>query len=281
MIKIKKIKKIRIMKSLTFIAIVCVAAIFTGCKEDDDPIDIINPVITLTSPVDGASQIAGTPTTLAFSANSANGLKRVVVKFKSATGTETTKFDTALTSQPQDFGFSRNYTVGPVGTETYTISVTDKNDKIETKSVNIKSITGFEAEDFGSYFHILGTKPGGFDLVKLEQRVVTDSDNDKDMENSDAASVFTGGWMAKNSTLFVKASGFDYSTGTIIDAKQIYASGTPSASVLAPANGDMYIAKIRGMESYAVIKIISNETLNDECGCANKGKLTFNIKKSI
>lgn len=266
----------------TFImAAICLASIFTGCKDEDDPIIEPNPVIAVTSPTDGASQISGTSVNLAFAVNSSNGLKKIVVKFKSATGNETTKFDTTLGSQPTTFNFSRNYTVGSIGTETYTIVVTDKKDNIETKSVNIKSITGFAAEDFGTFFHILGSNPGAFDIVKGEQRVITDSDNDKDMVNTNGAGVFTGGWMAKNSTMFVKAVGFDYSSGTVNEAKNIYAAGSPNATVSTPLNGDIYISKLRGTETYVIIKIIANEPTNDECGCTNKGKLTFNFKKSL
>ncbi len=262
-------------------AVVTVASIFTGCKDDDDPTIDPGTTITVTSPLDGASHISRTTVNLAFTANSSNGLKKVVVKFKSATGTETTKFDTTLSTQPSDFNFARNYIVGSIGTETYTITVTDKKDNIETKSVNIKSITGFEAEDFGTFFHILGSKPGAFDLVKGEQRVITDSNDDKDMENSSTVGVFTGGWFAKNSTLYVKTLGFDYNTGTINEAKSIYAAGSPNGTVTAPLDGDVYVAKLRGTDTYAIIKVITNEPLNDECGCTNKGKLIFNFKKSI
>jgi len=38
---------------------------------------------------------------------------------------------------------------------------------------------------------------------------------------------------------------------------------------------------LRGTDTYAIIKIISNDLMNDECGCSNKGKLTFNFKKSL
>lgn len=264
-----------------FTAVVSMASLFSSCKEEDpDPI-VAKPVIEVSSPVDGASQISGTTTNLSFTANSANGLKKVVVKFKSATGTETTKFDSTLTTQPTSFTFSRNFTVGPIGTETYTIVVTDKKDNIETKSVNIKSITGFAVEDFGTFFHILGSNPGAFDLVKGEQRVISDSDNDKDMVNTSSSGVFTGSWVSKNSTLFVSAPTFNYTSGTINEAKNIYAAGSPSASVSNPTNGSIYIAKLRGSETYVVVKAIANDPTNDECGCVNKGKLTFNFKKSL
>jgi len=262
-------------------SIVSVATIFTGCKDEDDPMIDPGTVIVVTSPIDGASQVSRTTVNLAFTANSSNGLKKVVVKFKSATGAETTKFDTTLSSQPSDFNFSRNYTVGTIGTETYTIIVTDKKDNIETKSVNIKSITGFEVEDFGTFFHILGSKPGAFDLVKGEQRVITDSNNDKDMENTSPVGLFTGGWMAKNNTMFVKTLGFDYNTGTINEAKSIYAAGSPTATVTLPLDGEVFVAKLRGTDTYVIIKVIANEPTNDECGCTNKGKLTFNFKKSL
>jgi len=269
------------MKTLTaLMAFTIFATVFTGCKEDDPKVEPAT-VIAVTSPTDGASQISGTTITLAFTANSDNGLKRVVVKFKSATGSEITKFDTLLTTQPTGFSFSRNYTVGSIGSETYTISVTDKKDNIETKSVNVKSITGFDAELFGKFYHILGTNPGAFDLVRNEARIITDTDMDKDLVNNDGAGVFTGGWIAKNSTMFVKAVGFNYNTGTSNDARNVYAAGSPKSNIALPVNGEIFIAKLRGTDTYAIIKIISNDLMNDECGCSNKGKLTFNFKKSL
>lgn len=226
-----------------FATVISMTSLFSSCKEEDpDPI-VTKPAIEVSSPVDGTSQVSGTTTNLSFTANSTNGLKKVVVKFKSATGLETTKFDSTLTTQPTSFTFSRNYTAGPIGTETYTIVITDKKDNIETKSVNIKSITGFAVEDFGTFFHILGSNPGAFDLVKGEQRVISDSDNDKDIVNTNSSGVFTGSWIAKNSTLFVSAPGFNYTGGTINEAKDIYAAGSPNASVSNPTNGSIYIAK--------------------------------------
>ncbi len=265
-------------------AVISMTTAFTSCKKKDtvvDPPPVVKTVITVTSPTDGASQISGTGFVLAFGANSDNGLKRVVVKFKSATGIETTKFDTALTAQPTSFNFSRNYIVGSVGTETYTISVTDKKDNIETKSINVKSITGFANEAFGKFYHILGSYAGAYDLDKSVERSIADADADKDMSNNDAAGVFTGGWEAKNSTMYVKSSTFNYTNGTSYDAKNDYAAGTPSNKVTTPVNGDIYIAKLRGVDTYIVIKIIANETLNNECGCSNKGKLSFNFKRTL
>jgi len=284
MIKLFNKTKFEMNKKMKFLSIVMVvaafASVFSSCEKDDDTNDP-ETVIAVTSPTDGGSQVSGTTIPLTFTANSDNGLKRVVVKFKSAIGVEVTKLDTLLAAQPTAFSFSRNYTVGSVGTETYTISVTDKKDNIVTRSVNVKSITGFDVELFGKFYHILGTKIGAYDLIKNEERIITDSDNDKDMVNNDVAGVFTGGWVAKNSTLFVKANGFNYNTGTINDAKNVYSAGLPKNNMALPVNGDIYVAKLRGTETYAIIKIIANDLLNDECGCTNKGKLTFNFRKSL
>lgn len=271
------------VKHLTFaLAAITFVSAFTGCKKDEvPPVVVTNPVISVASPTDGDSKISGSTVTLAFTANTDNGLKRVVVKYKASNGIEVTKFDTVLVSQPNSFTFSRNYTVGQIGTETYTITVTDKKDNIQTKSVNIKSITGFAEETFGKFYHILGSNPGAFDLAKSEARQNSDADADKDMVNNDAAATFTGGWEAKNSTLFVRTATFNYSTGTVIDAEKAYAAGTPDSKVATPVAGDIYIARLRGSNTYVAIKIIANEILNDDCGCTNKGKLTFNLKKSL
>ncbi len=259
------------------------ALVLTGCKKKDDPTPpiAINPVIIVTSPVDGESKIAGTTLTLAFTANTDNGIKRVVIKYKSATGSEVVKLDSIIVAQPTSFAFSRNYTVGGIGTESYTLVVTDKKDNIQTKSLNIKSITGFADETFGKFYHILGSNSGAFDLMKSESRSSTDADADKDMVNTDASAAFTGSFTAKNLTMFVKSLTFNYSSGTTIEAANAYAAGTPSSTVTTPVNGDIYIAKLRNNNTYVVVKIIANEASNNECGCTNMGKLTFNLKKSL
>ncbi len=258
------------------------ALVLTGCKKDDPTPEVVtSPVIVLTSPVDGESKISGTTLTLAFTANTDNGIKRVVIKYKSATGSEIVKLDSIIVAQPTSFAFSRNYTVGAIGTESYTMVVTDKKDNIQTKSINIKSITGFADETFGKFYHILGSNSGAFDLMKSESRLGSDADADKDMVNTDATTVFSGAFTAKNLTMFVKSATFNYNNGTTIEAANEYASGTPSATVSLPVNGDIYIAKLRNTNTYVIVKIIANEPTNDECGCTNKGKLTFNLKKSL
>jgi hypothetical protein len=271
-------------RNFTFVmAAFSLLAIFTGCKKTEDEIVnvITNPVITVASPTDGESKISGSKMTFAFAANTDNGIKRVVIKYKPSGGAEVTRLDTALGTQPNSFSFSREYTVGAIGTETYTIMVTDKKDNVQTKSVNVKSSTGFADETFGKFYHILGSSPGAFDLAKSEQRLNADADADKDMMNTDASGTFTGGWEAKNSTMFVKSLTFNYSNGTTIEAEQAYAAGTPTAKVTTPLIGDIYIAKLRNTNTLVVIKVVSSEPLNEECGCSNKGKLTFNLKKSL
>ncbi len=263
------------------VAAFVIMAAFSSCKKDKDPEVVTRPSLVISSPADGQSRVSGSTITLAFAANTDNGLKRVVIKYKSSMGTEVTKLDSILVAQPNSFSFSRNYTVGAIGTETYTIQITDKKDNVETKSVNVKSSTGFDEEKFGKFSHILGTNPGAFDLVTSEQRLNADADAEKDMQNTDATPTFTGGWEAKNATLFVKSLTFNYNNGTSIEAAKAYAAGTPDAKVTTPVNGDIYIAKLRGSETYVVIKVIANELLNDECGCTNKGKLTFNSKKTL
>lgn len=283
MIKTKKITSLRTPKGLSItLAIICLVTIFTGCKDDDDPIVETKPVITVTSPSDGASTISRDNIALTFNVKSDNGLKRVTVKFKSATGSEQTVFDTTFNnSQPESFDYNKNFMVGDVGTETYTISATDRKDNSESKSINIKSITGFSAEDFGTIFHTLGTKNGAYDLLKSEQKAISDNSADKDMENTNFAGEFNGAWISKNGTMFVKAPAFDINTGTINEAKILYAAGTPKVDVYTPKVNDIYVAKLRGTEVYTVIKVISIAPTNDECGCTNKGKITFSFKKSL
>ena len=272
-------KNIKILTlCLTFLSI---SSFFVGCKDEDDPITPANPAITITSPIDGDTAVSGSTINLKFSVTSGNGIKKIVVKYKPANGVETNKFDSTFASSPANYSFSRSYKVGPIGTETYTIVITDIKDNIVTKAVNLKSVTGFGPEDFGSFFHILGTLPGAFDLVAESQRTVTQPDADKDIANTDGAVGFTGAWESKNNTKFVKANTFNPSTGTVEQAITAYDNGTPSTSVSLPLEGDVYIARIRNGNTYAVIKVETKDATNNDCGCANKGKLVFSYKKSL
>jgi hypothetical protein len=172
-----------------------------------------------------------------------------------------------------------------LGITTYTFIVTDRNGlKAEREiRVEVKNVgTPFGAEITGQFFHIGGSLQGSYNLV-TSQNVSSTAANEgvRDISNTDAiGNPFTGSWDAKNTTRFVKANNFDYANGTVEDAIAAFNAGTGSAAVNGPVAGDIYIARLRGSNDYAVIKVVNIDPNNNDCNCGNRGKLIFDYKKS-
>lgn len=169
------------------------------------------------------------------------------------------------------------------GSTVYTFTVRDENGEEATGEfvVNVEADgTPLANEVEGAFFHIGGSLEGAYDLVSDEVKGVNASDDDKDMENTDAAGdPFTGSWAAANTTMFVKDNNFDYETATKEGAADAYNGGSSSASVDDPAQGDVYIANLRGNDEYVVIEIVEVDPDNNDCNCGNTGKITFDYKK--
>lgn len=170
-----------------------------------------------------------------------------------------------------------------LGVTSYTFSVTDKDGNTDQVSFTVTveaNATPMTNETNGAFFHIAGSLQGAYDLVNGTVVAASGSSADKDMENTDAAGVaFTGSWEAANATMYVKSNSYDYNNATVEAAAAAYAGGTPSATVNNPADGDIYIAKLRGGSTYAVIKIVNVDAADNTCSCGNTGKITFDFKK--
>lgn len=170
-----------------------------------------------------------------------------------------------------------------LGVTSYTFSVTDKDGNTDQVSFTVTveaNATPMTNETNGAFFHIAGSLEGAYDLVNGTVVAASGSAADKDMENTDqAGATFTGSWEAANSTMYVKANSFDYANATVEAAAAAYAGGTAAASVNNPADGDIYVAKLRGGSTYAVIKIVNVDATDNTCSCGNTGKITFDFKK--
>lgn len=139
----------------------------------------------------------------------------------------------------------------------------------------------------GSFYHILGSLKGAYDLVADTLRGASESDADKDFINTDVAGSFNGKWKAGNTTTFVNAPGYPtfnvgdptHMTYNYIDS--LYKAGTPITFQDNPGTGSkhVYIAKLRGGSEYAVVKFLSRDATNNDCNCANKGITTFEYWK--
>ncbi|MBK8805839.1 MAG: hypothetical protein IPO21_03955 [Bacteroidales bacterium] len=60
----------------------------------------------------------------------------------------------------------------------------------------------------GKFYHILGTLPEAYDLVKDEMVTSDEADVNKDFVDTDVSGDFSGKWKAGNTTTFVQAPGW-------------------------------------------------------------------------
>lgn len=173
-------------------------------------------------------------------------------------------------------------------THNFTFVLTDKDGVTDTETLSVTGTsattsTPFGTEVTGAFFHIGGSLHGAYDLVSEATVSAAGAETSKDMKNTDmAGNNFTGSWTTGtgNATMFVKDNAFDYDNGSVEDATAAFAAGSSVSTILNPLAGDILIAQLRGGSDYAVIEIVSVDPANNECGCGNTGKITFNFKKS-
>ena len=107
-----------------------------------------------------------------------------------------------------------------------------------------------------------GSSPSAWDLVNHKSKFFIDPNNTKDIKDNTSAisgSFSSGGWTSGNSTKFVVAdtTTFSYKKASIENTILAYEAGEPTSNL---NNNDLsvdnvIIAKLRGEEDYAVIKI--------------------------
>jgi len=169
------------------------------------------------------------------------------------------------------------------GAYTYALIVTDKDALTATQSVVITVVDALSTEvTDGEIGHLYGPLNGAWDLVNDVEMWMADPDANKDMVNTSSASgsAFEAGWEAGtgNSTTFVKDNSFDYDNAYAQDAEDAFNAGTPSNEVSDASENDIYIARLRGGDNYAVIKITDIDPYSKST-MAGDGKLTFTYKK--
>ncbi len=279
-----KLKRMKTNKFLTLLVVGLTAVTaFIGCSKDDVSPTDAKPAISVTSPTNNSSVATGTNIDLTFTASSNNELRTVTVKRKVAGGSDVTILNKTISNNITSFSYDSTFVSGPIGTEIYTITVLDKKDLSETKTITVNITDGFGVEKSGFFYHIEGSLKGAYDLVADVTRGSTEANAEKDMVNSDAGgSPFTGSWSVGtgNATTYVKVVGFDYTNATSPSAIAAYNNGAKLSTVAAPVSGDVYIAKLRNGTTYAIILIDAVSASNNECSCNNTGKLTFKYKKT-
>lgn len=269
---------------LAFIAV----CFFSSCGTTEEGEENLSPLLTITSTGLNANNeiIEGTTFTVDIVAaeNPTSGKQLDELEIQRP-GTDTTitinapSYSTSLTINAPAAGIS----------DTYTFILTDKDGENTSKTLEVTGISGVVSTPFGTelqgaFFHIGGSLEGAYDLMNETTVATSGMETAKDMKNIDASgNNFTGSFQAGtgNQTLFVRDNSFDYDNGSVEDATAAFNAGNASSTILNPLAGTILIAKLRGGNDYAVIKIQNWDPANNECNCGNLGKLTFNYKKSL
>ncbi len=132
----------------------------------------------------------------------------------------------------------------------------------------------------GEFYHRSGIREGSYDLVNNQLLSAASADFEKDMSNTDnTGQPFTGSWEALNATRFVRDNNFDFANASEEAAVSSYSSQVSSNGIADPIVNEIYIAKLRGNNQYAVIKITGLDPNDPAGGGNNPGKITFDYKK--
>ncbi len=284
------------MKNFKLFTLVMLATalVFSSCSKDEE--EVAKPTIKFVG--NYGSDVDFTPATemtkeIVFNANLAAEAKIksfTITEKKYGTSTATNPYDADNTKKAKGevsytYNFSKTLShsdlSGGVTKIEYIFEVTDKEgnnvEKIFTVNVVTTTSTPLANEENGVIFNLQGLEKGAWDLVNDMAKAANDNDADKDMANTTGGNaVFKKEWEAKNATMFVKVTGMTYDEFSSEEAaKGYYSSKTPVTKVENVAANDIYVAKLRGEDNYAVIKITNVvETPND-----NNDKIEFTYKK--
>ncbi|MCK4661806.1 MAG: hypothetical protein KAT68_02990 [Bacteroidales bacterium] len=191
-----------------------------------------------------------------------------------------TVIDTKIFTYTGDF-----FTKHELGMENWIFYIEDNNEQKD--SINFKIYTEINDpmpnEFFGEIWNALGENPFIWDLVNNTSRLYSDNDSVKDMINSTTEYdtepyFFVNGWYSANGTRFklLELNSFDYDNPSYSSAVDAYSGSTiPSTFTWSVEEDNIYIAKLRNMEEYIAIKIISVEKTTDD----NLDKIEFSYKK--
>jgi hypothetical protein len=241
--------------------VVALLGVMTSCEETEDSEAI---TITIGS---GAIETADVGDTISFDVSIVAEAKLETFEIRKGTATLETISDFA---NPESDVYEFSYTVMAEDADKtleFAFIVTDKkaNEQTENYSVTINPIENpLSFENTGS---ILGNKIGPDQSAwNLVDNVREAGSATSDMQNP---SISTGtteeqwikGWDAETSTRFVKSNDYNYEAASAESAATAYSNGTATDEVRNIEVGDIYIAKLRESNEYAVIKIVSIDDL--------------------
>ena len=271
-------KKLNLLFAVLAIALV---GMMSSCDETTDPSDV-KPLLTITAT--GLSSTNTIDEGMTYDIEIIGTQNPTSAKKLEDLEIQTPGQDTTIVINAASYNqvFTLNAPLAGVS-NTFTFILTDKAGESTTKTLTVTGTspvvaTPFGAEVVGAFFHIQGTAHGAYNLVNEVTVAAAGNEQDKDMKNTDADGAnFSGSWTAGtgNGTMFVRDAGYDYDNGSVEDATAAFAAGTAQGTILNPLAGDIFIAKLRGGNDYAVIEIVSVDATDNTCNCGNKGKITF------
>lgn len=173
-----------------------------------------------------------------------------------------------------------------IGAKTYAIAFNDKDGNSTTISFDLTVAeeegdpTPLATTKNGTVYHIEGSFRGSWNLL-TDQDVSSSNNGTAHIINTDGGGEgFSGSFEVgdESGADFVLVDGsFDYDNATEESAAAAYGAGTQTTSA-SPDTDEVYIFNIDG--EYVVVKILSIEPENDDCGCDNLGAMKFEYKKN-
>jgi len=262
---------------------IAAVALLSSCSDDNDP----KPAPTISAYVGSSNSgntgnfEAGTNVSITVVVNAPADIDQINGTVTVVGGSTQT-----LTDFPIKKGFDTKTTHSVVvgyevtnATTVFTFTVKDKDGSTSTTTYTVNPAF-VEKADQTIYNALAPTGYyGAYNLETLSG--VPSSSNDKDMQDMtpSATGIYAKGWDGASGTVFVKSNSYDYANANWATAKAAFAAGTSTNSVTNAAVGDIYIAKLRNQDNYAVIKVTA--VVDDEQVGTGKNQdyIKFNVKK--
>ncbi len=281
------------MKNLTrfsFFILFALSLGFISCEKEgtDDPTDYDrNPSLTLEkNGFISGNLTVGIGDEIRFKLNLAQNekTKSQLVKLlitRTSNDTPENLKDTVLRSSGLSYVFTTNASE-EIGYEYFTFKVVAEDGTSSSKQVRIKTREQYLESGEVWIGNYAGKEPSSFDFITDSALIGGNNGTEasRDMQNTDKSGLpFTGSWTSGkgNGTRFVKIESTSYDYPSDILAQQLFLLGTPSLTVNNPQSGDFYLAKLRGANDYAFIKIIRISPTDGDG--AIKGRIYFTYKK--
>lgn len=279
----------KVKQILAFSLLSMSSALFlSSCGDETDPAPTIDMIAENGSVTGDITMDGNKAFTLVFNVSDDSKVKSVEVN-SSVDGRSTPQLDSTINAKTVKIKLNRT-SLSRVAVEVWTITATDDKGNTSNKSITITTNTSASGNPLIAYtkdnnnlpfkvwnFH--GPNAGAFDLLLGSSRVKNDDDADKDIHDSTGTAEIAnwpGRWTSKNGTTFKKIT--NYAFADITNTGQLDAAWTAAANevkFMTLANGDLYIAKLRGGNAKILIEVVSvTKTAGD-----NLDNVQFNFKR--